>query len=301
MRQGPLRDLLALMRPRIGLLAAAGAATGYLACGGATGVASAADAAIAVGPDRLAGISLAAAGAWLLSAGASALNQVQERRPDAHMERTKSRPLPSGRMGVGAALALSLCCLGLAAAALAASPGGRTAALFVPLVLLVYNGIYTPLKTRSSLAMLAGGLAGALPPALGFAAAGGDPLGAPALLLAGVFYAWQVPHFWLFAQRHAGDYARAGFVAPQRGVAPQRAQAALRLWILGYAGAMLLIPAFGLLADPLLRALVGGLALLLCPAAMFLPGRPRLGFALVNLSLALFLCFLAADALRLAA
>jgi len=282
-------DLAALCRPRIGLLAAAGACAGYLAAGQETGPAAGAD------------LALAAAGAFLLSCAASAINQVQERRQDARMERTRNRPLPAGRLDANSALALALACLGLALPALALTPGGLAAALFVPLTLLVYNGLYTPLKKRTSLAMLVGGLAGAFPPLVGIAAAGADPLGARALLLAGVFYAWQVPHFWLFARLHRADYEAAGFHVPQHGVAESRAGGALALWLVCYGALMLLVPAFGLIIQPLWQMLVAGLAVGLSLGAWPLMSRQRLGFALVNASLVLFLCFLAADALRLAA
>lgn len=178
---------------------------------------------------------------------------------------------------------------------------GFVAAAFVPLTVLVYNGLYTPLKQRTSLAMLAGGLAGAFPPMIGFAAAGASPLSAHALLLAGVFYAWQVPHFWLFARLHQHEYEAAGFHVPQHGVAPARAGAALALWLGSYGALMLLVPAFGLIAQPLWQALVAALALALTLGAWPLILRARLGFILVNASLPLFLCLLAADALRLAA
>lgn len=279
-----LRDLTALFRPRIGMLAAAGAGAGALASGQAPG----------------GGLALAAGGAFLLSCAASALNQVQERREDARMARTKSRPLASGRMETRAALALACCALALAIPALALTPGGWSAAAFVPLTLAVYNGLYTPLKKRTSLAMLVGGLAGAFPPLVGAAAAGAEPFGARALLLAGVFYAWQVPHFWLFARMHRAEYEAAGFCVPQHGVAESRAGAALALWLAAYGALMLLAPAFGLVAQPLWQGLTAGLAVALSLGAWPLLARERLGFALVNASLLLFLCFIAADALGIA-
>lgn len=279
------RDLAALTRPRIGTLAAAGALAGALAQGGSS----------------RATLLLAGGGAFLLSAACSALNQAQERRADARMERTKNRPLPAGRMAVGTALGLGLGCLGLAALCLGLSAGGLTAALLAPLAIVLYNGLYTPLKTRSSLAMLVGALAGALPPLVGAACAGAPPFEPHALLLAGIFYAWQVPHFWLFARLHQRDYEAAGFRVPQHGVAPSRATGALALWLAGYGALMLLLPAFGLVSQPLLQGLVAGLAVAVSLGAWPLMARERLGFVLVNASLVLLLCFLAADALNILA
>jgi heme o synthase len=280
-----LNDLAALLRPRIGLLAAAGTLAGFVTR-------------LPV-PDG--GLLPAVAGAFLLSCGCSALNQVQERREDAAMARTKNRPLPAGRMTLRAALLAGLSCLACAATLLAATPGALAAAALVPLTVAVYNGLYTPLKKRTSLAMLAGGLAGALPPMLGCVSAGGSPLEPRALLLAAVFYAWQVPHFWLFARLNRADYEAAGFLTPHHGVGQAGAHGALALWILSYGALMLLLPAFGLVGAELTKWLVTALALALLGAAWSLVTRERLGFALVNASLMLLLVFLTADALRGAA
>lgn len=289
-------DLSALARPRIGLMAAAGTVAGALVAqsGG-------------IGTPEPGVLALAAAGAFWLSAGCSALNQVQERKADARMARTRHRPLArgAGEGGDGAlspltGVLIALAWLTLAAGLLAATPGGARAALFAPLVCLVYNGLYTPLKPRTPLALLVGALAGALPPMLGFAAAGAHALDARALLLCGVFYAWQAPHFWLFARLHKEDYARAGFCSPPDMAA--LGPGGFALWLVCYGAAMLLIPAFGLVGAPALKALVAALGGLLCLSAWPLARRgERLGFALVNASLAVFLCLLAADALRLAA
>jgi len=286
------RDLAALFRPRIGLLAAAGTCAGYVTHAAAQG-------GLARGLGS--GLAWAAAGALLLSCGCSTLNQVQERREDAAMQRTKFRPLPAGRLGVGPALAAGLFCLACSAALLAATPGGWAASALVPLTVAVYNGLYTPLKKRTSLAMLVGGLAGALPPVLGCVAAGGPPLAPRALLLAAVFYAWQVPHFWLFARLNRADYEAAGFLTPHHGVGRAGAHGALALWIVCYGALMLLLPAFGLVGTELTKWLVTGLALALVGAAWPLVTCERLGFALVNASLALLLALLTADALRGAA
>lgn len=288
-----LRDLNQLIRPRIGLFAAAGSAAGYLALRGPAGSG-------VIGS----GLAWAAAGAFLLSAGCSALNQVQERREDARMARTKDRPLAAGRMGPAAGLGVAAGLVLAAALCLGQTPGDRAdgpaVALLAPLALVLYNGLYTPLKKRTPLALLVGALAGALPPVVGFAAAGGHVLDPRCLLLWGIFYAWQAPHFWLFARMHRTEYEAAGFLVPQHGVAEARAPGALAVWLLSYAALLLLAPAFGLVAAAGLKWLVAALALCL-PALAWRGARERVRFALINASLALFLCLLAADALRLAA
>ncbi len=155
------------------------------------------------------GLVNAVMGTLLLAMAASALNEVQEAGIDAHMERTRRRPLPSGAVSPAVATFAALA-MALAGAAVLYATRGATPALLGVLALVWYNGIYTPLKRMTAFAVVPGSVIGALPPAIGWAAAGGT-LGEPALLgLCFVFFMWQVPHFWILSLRHQQDYARAG-------------------------------------------------------------------------------------------
>lgn len=279
-----IRDLLRLARPRVCALAGAGTLAGYVLARPA--------------PDaRLAGVL---AGALLLAAGCSALNQVQERREDSRMERTRQRPLPAGRLTAGQGLLTALILLAAAAACLDLA-GGDPCLLLAGFVLCTYNGLYTPLKKVTAFAMLAGGLAGAMPPVLGWAGAGGDPLDPRILALAGVFYCWQVPHFWLFAQLHRQDYARAGFRVPRLGPGEALAARPLWLWLGAYCAGLLFLPVAGLGGSPAGRWFPVLLGLAVAGSAPLFLSRQRLGFALVNVSLLLLLCGLTAEALWLGA
>ncbi len=144
----------------------------------------------------------------LVAAGTSGLNHYLERHSDARMRRTASRPLPSGLLAPAEALcfSLSLAALGtldllLAAGALAAALAAATA--------LLYLGIYTPLKTRTTWCTAIGALPGALPPLIGWAAARGA-LGPGAWVLFGILFLWQFPHFHAISWMYREDYARAG-------------------------------------------------------------------------------------------
>lgn len=276
-----MRDLLRLVRPRVCALAGAGALAGYALAR----------------PVADAGLAATLAGALLLAAGCSALNQVQERREDGRMERTRSRPLPAGRLTPGQGLLAALVLLAAAAACLSWAGGGRCL-LLAGFVLLTYNGLYTPLKKVTAFALLAGGLAGAAPPLLGLAGAGGDPLDPRILALAAVFYCWQVPHFWLFAQLHGEDYARAGFRTPRLGPGETRAARPLWLWLGAYCTGLLFLPVAGL-GGPAGRWFLVLLALAVAAGAPLCLARQRLGFALVNASLLLLLCGLTVEALWL--
>ncbi|MBI4604542.1 MAG: protoheme IX farnesyltransferase [Planctomycetes bacterium] len=148
-------------------------------------------------------------GTVLVAGAASALNQVLERDRDARMLRTAGRPLPSGRMAVRTAL---LAGLGLAAAGtwLLAARASVPAACLAALTFLLYVLAYTPLKARTHLATLVGAVPGALPPLIGWIAAGGTFHG-PAWTLFGILFFWQIPHFLAIAWLHREDYARGGF------------------------------------------------------------------------------------------
>ena len=185
-------DFLVLAKVRITFLVVVTAAVGY---------------ALAPGRFDAAVFFALIVGTGLVSAGASALNQVWERDTDARMERTRHRPLPAGRLTVRDAtiFGLALCAFGLALLA-AAHP---LAAALGLLAALSYVLAYTPLKRRSSLCTIVGAIPGALPPMMGWAAGRGalDP-GAWALFT--LMFLWQLPHFLAIGWIYRDDYARAG-------------------------------------------------------------------------------------------
>jgi protoheme IX farnesyltransferase len=148
-------------------------------------------------------------GTLLSSGGAAAFNMLLERRLDARMDRTKGRPLPSGRMVPmeAAVFGSVLCVSGLAW--LAVGVNLLTAALSA-VTILSYLALYTPLKTRSSVCTLVGAIPGALPPVMGWAAARGS-VGMGAWILFLILFFWQLPHFLALAWMYREDYARAGF------------------------------------------------------------------------------------------
>jgi len=142
--------------------------------------------------------------------GSSALNEVQEHRYDALMPRTANRPIPRGDLSpaLGALIAAVLALAGFLVLLLAHN---LASALLGALALAWYNGFYTPLKRISAFAVVPGSLIGALPPAIGWTAAGGSAADPSVLALAFVFFIWQVPHFWLLVGLHAEGYEGAGY------------------------------------------------------------------------------------------
>ncbi len=148
-------------------------------------------------------------GTMLAALGANGLNQWIERERDARMERTRRRPLPAGRLSAARALAVSIGWSAAGVLLLAALVNVLTALLALAVVLL-YAGVYTPLKTRSTLNTLVGAVCGAVPPVMGWTAATGS-LAPGGLVLAGVLFVWQIPHFLALAWLHREDYERGGY------------------------------------------------------------------------------------------
>jgi protoheme IX farnesyltransferase len=149
-------------------------------------------------------------GTLLVAAGTGTLNQYIERRFDAEMRRTARRPLAAGRLEPSAVLRFGILLSGAGAIYLAVAVN-PLASLLAVLTLASYLFIYTPLKRKTPLCMLAGAFPGAMPPLIGWAAASGR-LGPEAWVLYGIVFLWQFPHFMAIAWMYREDYARAGYL-----------------------------------------------------------------------------------------
>ena len=160
------------------------------------------------GPVDWARLAQTLLGTLLVAGGTAALNQYVERDMDAVMRRTAARPLPTGTLKpsevliFGAAtIVFGTAWLALTVNALAAFIAFATSAS--------YLGLYTPLKTRTTLATAVGAIPGALPPLIGWAAARGS-LSEGGWILFAILFVWQFPHFMAIAWMYREDYARAG-------------------------------------------------------------------------------------------
>ena len=188
-------DWLELTKPRITMMVVFTALVGFVAASAAS---------------PWSGLLTAAlVGTGLVAGGASVLNMVMERDTDALMQRTRTRPIPAGRIRPadarwfgalltlgGLALLLSLC--------------GALAALVAFSTWASYLFLYTPLKRRTHLSTLVGAVPGALPPVIGWAAASGR-LEPGAFILFAIVFLWQIPHFLAIAWLYRDDYERGGF------------------------------------------------------------------------------------------
>ncbi|MPZ17235.1 MAG: protoheme IX farnesyltransferase [Luteitalea sp.] len=193
--QGRAADYLELAKPRLNLLVIATTAAAY--CLGARG-------AIEMAP-----LLHTIVGTALVAGGASAFNMLLERDVDALMARTRNRPLPAGRIGVveAGAFAAAISAMGLVQLALFVNGLAAGIALATHLS---YVLVYTPLKSRTSLATVVGAVPGALPALIGWAAAT-NSLSREGWLLFAIVFLWQMPHFLAIAWLCRDEYARAGF------------------------------------------------------------------------------------------
>ncbi len=148
-------------------------------------------------------------GTGLVSAGASALNQVIERETDGLMRRTSQRPLPAGRMDPDVALLFGVV-LGVAGLAELALAVNLLTSLLGAVALAGYVFVYTPLKRVSSLATIIGAVPGAIPPMMGWSAVR-NHVDLAAWVLFGILFFWQMPHFLAIAWLCRDDYGQAGF------------------------------------------------------------------------------------------
>lgn len=256
---GGVSAYLELSKPGITAFVAITAAAGYL---------------VAAGEMQWLNVAHVVLGTGLSTAGALALNQYLERRPDALMLRTRGRPVPSGRVSPDRARFFG--------AALVASGAGHLAfrlgwapALGAVAAAFLYNAVYTPLKLRSPVATLVGAVPGALPALIGWTASTGGVDGR-GMVLFGILFLWQLIHVLALGWTLREDYERAGFH-----LIPPVSARMISVFLVGCATALLLVsalPAFlGMTGGPyFVGALALGAAMLVASGAFLLqPTRQR--------------------------
>jgi protoheme IX farnesyltransferase len=189
-----LGDYVQLSRPKIGVMVLVTAWLGMLLAG------------VAV---ESSAVVMMLVGTALVTTGASAFNQLAERRTDARMLRTENRPLPAGRLSIGEVFAFASFVTAAGLIVLALLPSGPAAALVAATTFVLYVFVYTPAKRRTWLNTFIGAVPGAMPPLIGWAAARGT-LTLESLPLFAILFFWQVPHFLAIAWIYRDDYRRAG-------------------------------------------------------------------------------------------
>lgn len=153
-------------------------------------------------------IMLLAIGGYCMVGASNAYNQVIEKDLDALMNRTKNRPIPAGRMSVNKAMGIAITLTALGVIALYIL--NPKTAMFGAISIFLYTSVYTPLKTKTPLAVFVGAFPGAIPFMLGWVAATGD-FGIEAGTLFMIQFFWQFPHFWALGWMLHNDYKKGGF------------------------------------------------------------------------------------------
>jgi protoheme IX farnesyltransferase len=242
------------------------------------------------------------AAAFLLACGSCALNQYQEREIDRWMERTKSRPIPSGRLNPEAAFWISIGLILLGYLILFFGVGDLALALGL-FAVLWYNLIYTPLKQKTAFAAVPGALVGAIPPALGWVSGGGtllDPrIGGVGLF----FFIWQIPHFWLLLLDISKDYENVRLPSITKIFSQEQIKRIVFVWLLSTGVSSLTIPFFGFLNSSFFYFLLVAAASWLFWNAILLlrsdgdQGSCRAAFVKLNVYAVLVILLLSADRL----
>lgn len=153
-------------------------------------------------------LTLLAFGGYFMVGASNAFNQIIEKDLDALMDRTKNRPIPAGRMSVSTAFIIAsiFTLLGI----IILYTINKQTAMFGAISIFLYTCVYTPLKTKTPIAVFVGAIPGAIPFMLGWVAATNDFGIEPGTLFALQFF-WQFPHFWAIGWFLFEDYKKGGF------------------------------------------------------------------------------------------
>lgn len=237
-------------------------------------------------------------GVCALALGSGALNQIQEAQEDALMERTRKRPIPSGRISVRwASLVVAiLFSLGTYWLSLVSVPV-LALGLFA---VLSYNGFYTMWwKRKLAFAAIPGAIPGALPILIGYEAAVNNLADPRGYYLFGILFFWQMPHFWVLALKYSNDYEKGGFPTLPVALGNQVTRFQITLWCLAYSGIGLLSGLFFPMGVIGLIGALGTSGWLIFELARFLnhpEQKTWLRFFLsVNFSLLLYLFWISID------
>jgi len=193
------------------------------------------------------GLLLPMLGIFILACGSAALNHFQDKDKDGLMERTKDRPIPSGRISASWVFVIAVIEIAIGDYLIYIGSNFLAAQLGL-LALIWYNGIYTPLKRKTAFAVVPGSIIGAIPPMVGWVAGGGELSDPKLMVLAFFFFIWQVPHFWLLMLKYGKEYETAGYPSITSMISKDQIKKATFMWTAATAVTALMIPASGLVS-----------------------------------------------------
>lgn len=188
-------------------------------------------------------VILVALGVFFFASGASGLNEVQEHKYDALMNRTKNRPIPTGQLSPHVAFIFSFWFI-KAGFTILFFAFGIVPALLGLLNIFWYNGVYTYLKRISSFAVVPGSLVGAIPAFIGWTAAGGKIVDPTIIFIAFFLFIWQIPHFWLLMLKYGKEYELAGFRTINQAIQTVNLKKIIYTWVVATSIISIAIPLY---------------------------------------------------------
>jgi heme o synthase len=240
-------------------------------------------------------------GVLLTAAGSSVINHIQEARTDRMMERTRSRPLPSGQIGVVPAIIWATF-LAIAGPIILWWQTHPISALLAVFTLFWYNVVYTSLKKITPWAIIPGAVVGAIPPVIGWTAAGGSITHPNIVFIAFFFFIGQIPHFWLILLRYGKDYENAGFPSISKNFSPEQISRLTFTWTTATAMTAILLSVFGIILSHTVSIIVIIMSIVLIAAFYKWPGIKKpahveRAFIIMNIYFLLMMILIIADAM----
>lgn len=194
-------------------------------------------------------------GIFLMAVSASVLNQIQEVEYDNKMARTRLRPLPSQKIRLHNAIFFALINL-IAGIILIYLTGNLKAAIIGLFTIFWYNIVYTYAKRVTAFAVVPGAITGALPPLIGWIAAGGGLWDKPIIFIQFLIFTGQIPHFWLMILRYGEEYKRAGFPTLSDIFSPMQINRLTFSWVISSVFAALFLCYFEIIQSQLIMSIL---------------------------------------------
>lgn len=222
-------------------------------------------------------ILLVTLGVLLLGISASVLNQLQEADLDGKMFRTHDRPIPARKITRANAILFFLINL-IAGTAIIYFAGNFKAAIIGLITVAWYNGIYTYSKRISAFAVVPGAITGALPPLIGWVAAGGGLWEKPIIFIGFLFFTGQIPHFWLLILKYGEEYQKAGIPSLTKVFNPNQINRLTFIWVVTSVIAALFLCSFQIIrAVPFIGILLIASAIIVWQFSDLLKGSSDTG------------------------
>ena len=241
-------------------------------------------------------------GILFMSMGSGTFNHVQERKTDSLMKRTAGRPLPAGRISLKGAF-ISGVLLSAAGFVLLMLTGSSLAAGIGIFTLLWYNLVYTPLKKITPFAVFPGALIGALPPLIGWTAAGGELMEKEIILISFFLFIGQIPHYWLLMMKLGDEFKGAGLAVITEIFSKTQLSNISFVWIFATAVSVMIFPVAGIMHSNLIAFIMVAMVVPFIIRMYLLSSNEKLflnwrkAFTTVNLFYLLILVLLIADKL----